>query len=503
MFVLLEEIRFYRKKHIYALSIAGVCIVMWIVVFYEAIVSAAKVWWVSEIYSHGFFILPISAYLIWRMRHELAKQVIKPAYLALIPLTAAAFIYILGEAGSIRLFQHAAIFTILPLTIWFIFGTHIAKLILFPLSFILFSIPFGEEFIPFLQRVTADMSVWLLRIVDIPVFINGLYIEIPNGKFVVAEACSGIRFLVGSAVFGALYAYISYKSKIKQFIFFIIALIVPIIANSIRVSAIVLIGYFSDMKYATGIDHLIYGWIFFAIVILLLIYIGNIWVDKTSTKAEVNLTEMESRLKFDKVTLKPILIILGLYTILYAWGYVVESNKQKLTQIVENTKPVIQGDQSNSWEPIFEGASKVVQTEYDAHDGQPIDYYSAYYIFNTPKSELISSTNRIYNPDNWTLITAKNINLELKTGYDINALLYSVVGNNQEYRYIIFWYEIGSFKTSNKAFVKIIQSFDALLSKPGSGRIVIYSTKYTEDNMTKSRENLIKFVNSYHDKNMI
>lgn len=492
-----EEITLIVKKHSRVFLFATLSIFFWFATFYEAFISAARVWWVSEIYTHGFFILPITAYFVWRKRHELAEQSPKPAYIALIPLFSAGFIYILGLAGDISLFQHAAIFTILPLTIWLLFGTKIAKTILFPLFFILFSIPFGEEFIPLLQKITADNSVWLLRLVDIPVYRNGLYIDIPNGRFVVAEACSGVRFFVGSAVFGAIYAYISYAYKIKQFIFFIIALIIPILANSIRVSAIILIGYFSDMKYATGVDHLVYGWIFFAIVIVLLIFIGNLWSDQVFQKERKVIKDSESDLR-DNLRL-PFLFVFGIYFLIILWASVIELHKQEYEQLALKIETEIQGLGDESWKPIFNGASIITNAKYLAENEQSIEYFSAFYKYNTTNTELISSENRIYSPEAWTLKSSKNIHLKLSEDKDTDALLYSLVGTNQEYRLVLFWYEIGMFKTSSKVFIKLAQSYEALFGKPGGGRIVIYSTKYQEDNKETSIRSLIELVEkNYH-----
>jgi len=41
----------------------------------------------------------------------------------------------------------------------------------------------------------------------------------------------------------------------------------------------VMIGHLSGMKLAVGIDHLIYGWIFFGVVMLLLFWLGSFWRD--------------------------------------------------------------------------------------------------------------------------------------------------------------------------------------------------------------------------------
>jgi exosortase A len=495
---LLNEIRHVTKMHYNALLIAVICILLWMFAFHEAIVSAARVWWVSEIYSHGYFVLPISGYLVWRKRKELAKVKPNPAYFVLIPLILSALIYIIGVAGNISLFQHAAIFSILPLTIWLVFGTSVAKVILFPLTFIVFSIPFGEEFIPYLQKITADVSVLILRFIDIPVFRNGLYIEIPNGRFIVAEACSGIRFFIGAAVFGAIYAYINYTSRVKQFIFFGVSLIVPIIANIIRVSVIILIGYISDMKYAAGVDHLVYGWIFFAIVIVLLIFVGNIWADDLVESVNKYTATEKSSYRLVPTEFIPVFIVLGIYIILSFWTSVIETNKQNHTIATETTKISIQKIVGEYWQPKFKNASEIEYDEYIVSNNKKIDYYSAFYQYNTQKTELISSANRIYDPNDWTIKKSRPYDIRLNSGEKISAYSCSVIGRNQEYRLILYWYEVGSLYTSNRSFIKLYQAYDAILAKPGSGRVVIYSMKHHEDDLLDMKNILINFIKINH-----
>ena len=60
-------------------------------------------------------------------------------------------------------------------------------------------------------------------------------------------------------------------------LFVALSVIVPIIANGMRAYMIVMIAHLSDMKLALGVDHLIYGWVFFGIVMLLLFWIGSFW----------------------------------------------------------------------------------------------------------------------------------------------------------------------------------------------------------------------------------
>jgi exosortase len=53
-----------------------------------------------------------------------------------------------------------------------------------------------------------------------------------------------------------------------------LSIAVPIVANWVRAYLIILMGYLSSMRLAVGVDHLIYGWIFYAAVMLLLLWVG-------------------------------------------------------------------------------------------------------------------------------------------------------------------------------------------------------------------------------------
>jgi hypothetical protein len=53
--------------------------------------------------------------------------------------------------------------------------------------------------------------------------------------------------------------------------------VVPIVANWLRAYMIVMIGHTSGMELATGVDHLIYGWLFFGLVMFIMFWIGSYW----------------------------------------------------------------------------------------------------------------------------------------------------------------------------------------------------------------------------------
>ena len=104
-------------------------------------------------------------------------------------------------------------------------------------------------------------------------------ISIPEGDFIIAEACAGLRFLIASIAFGAFFAVMVYRSWWRRLAFLALSMIVPIIANGIRAWGILYIAHLTNDVVAVEADHVVYGWGFFSAIILLLIVIGTRFSD--------------------------------------------------------------------------------------------------------------------------------------------------------------------------------------------------------------------------------
>jgi EpsI family protein len=121
--------------------------------------------------------------------------------------------------------------------------------------------------------------------VGIPVYSDGILIEVPAGNFVIAEACAGLRFLIASVAFGVFFAGVIYRSRARQLGFVALSVIVPIIANCIRAWGIIALAQWTNAAQAIEADHIIYGWGFFTAVTLLLIVIGMRFADEARDEA--------------------------------------------------------------------------------------------------------------------------------------------------------------------------------------------------------------------------
>lgn len=248
-----------------------------LVLYRETAMAMVGIWVRSETFTHGFLVLPITIWLIWRIRDQLAPLAPRPNYWILFVLVGTGFVWLLGELATVGVLSQFALTTMLILAVIAFLGLPVARHITFPLAFLYWAVPFGEFALPQLMEWTANFTVLGLRLSGIPVFREGLHFVIPSGSWSVVEACSGVRYIIASLTVGSLFAYLSYRSFKRRLIFFGVALVVPVIANWMRAYLIVMIGHLSGNKLAVGVDHLIYGWLFFGIVIMTMFVIGSRW----------------------------------------------------------------------------------------------------------------------------------------------------------------------------------------------------------------------------------
>ncbi len=238
-----------------------------------------RIWWNASTFNHCFLIAPISAWLIWQRREELARIETRGSMKGVAWLLGNGLLWSVGALSDVALAQHLAMVGFVIGLAWALLGDEVFRLLRFPLFYLYFAVPFGEFLVPHLQQLTAHVSVFLLRLTGLPVFLDDLYISIPGSRFVVAEACSGINYLIATLAVGTVFAYLSYRSWRRRAVFMLLVLLVPLLANGMRAALIVLISHYSGHRLAAGVDHFIYGWVFFGIVIALLFWIGSRFSD--------------------------------------------------------------------------------------------------------------------------------------------------------------------------------------------------------------------------------
>src|SRR5574343_193040 len=451
--------------------------------YWDTLQAMAHIWWCAETYTHGLVVPPITLWLIWRERHRLASLQPQATSWLLFPIAILSSFWLVGELTAVNALTQFAVVGIVILAVMTLVGLPISKELAFPLIFLLFSVPVGDFLMPRLMEATADFTVLALRASGIPVYREGQNFVIPSGQWSVIEACSGIRYLIASVTVGALYAYLTYTSLKRRLIFIVISMLVPIVANWLRAYLIVMLGHLSDNKLAAGIDHLIYGWVFFGIVIAVMFAIGMRWAEPSCLDQPVP----QSASITHKSDTSHWLIAFTLAALIAA-GPVAYNQLHRAnadTPAVLSTLDIAgewqAGPPQIHWQPTFNNASAEFHASYSRSD-RWIGLYVAYYRNQDYGRKLVTSTNVLASSLDpvWHVVASGHATIPI-AGEQLRirqSELLNKQGSEDE-RYIVRqWYWINGRLTSSDIEAKWLTALSMLSGRgDDSAAVVIYAPK--------------------------
>lgn len=262
------------RRPLLALAVLTVALLL---LYRQTALGMVTIWWRSGTFTHAFLVPPIVLWLAWRRRAMVAPLVPRPVPWLAAPIAGLGAVWLFADFAAINAVTQFTLVAMLVLLVPAVLGWRVAREMAFPLGFLFFCVPVGEFMLPQLMDWTAKFTVIALRLSGLPVYQEGLQFIIPSGQWSVVEACSGVRYLIASAMVGTLYAYLSYHSTRRRLAFIAFALALPLVANWARAYLIVMIGHVSGNTLAVGVDHLIYGWLFFGVVMLAMFLAGARW----------------------------------------------------------------------------------------------------------------------------------------------------------------------------------------------------------------------------------
>lgn len=475
-------------------------------VFWPTLHSMIAIWWRSETFAHGFLIFPITLYLIWGKRESLRELSPRTDPVAIPVLVLLGFGWLLANLTDVQVVQQLLFVCMLIAAVWLLLGREVVRSIAFPLAFLLFAVPIGEGLVPPLMDFTAVFTVNALRFSGIPVFWEGTFFSIPSGDWSVVEGCSGVRYLIASITLGVLYAYLTYYSIWRRLLFIALAMIFPLIANGLRAYMIVMIAHLSDMKLALGVDHIIYGWVFFGIVMLLLFWIGTFWrddapdTDKDAPKVVHDEKHYSSGLlsRVFPALVAGILVI----TVWPVWATFASVSPASSDDIVLNSPAESQSWKKSDvplteWKARYVNPGKELQQTY-TRKGEHVGLYLAYYPYQNQESELINSQNVLVVQKHpvWQMRSQEVVTRNI-AGSEYRLYESRLVSKNQSLL-VWHWNRVGDHHMVNPYMAKIREA----MSKLTGGRrdatgVVVYTVLDTD--MTAARQRLQNYLQDMKD----
>ncbi|MCF7837581.1 MAG: exosortase [Candidatus Marinimicrobia bacterium] len=232
-------------------------------------------------FSHGYLIPFVTFGLLWVRRHELAEAPKRVSGVGLAVIVLALALHWLGAKAE----QTRLSLTALIMLFWgipfYLYGWHVAKVILFPVAYLMFCLPWQ-----FLENSTLPlrmMAAWLATGV-----LNGLglesvrqgsaiYSSVAGGfSFDVADPCSGLRSIVAMTALTAVYANLTQRTLLKKWLLFLCAAPIAVLGNMMRIVTIAMVAQAFGNDVAVGLYHDYSGYIIFAVGITAMVSFGAI-----------------------------------------------------------------------------------------------------------------------------------------------------------------------------------------------------------------------------------
>jgi len=394
--------------------------ILWLLFWYrDTGLAMATIWARSETFTHGFLVPLVTLWLVWRQRALLARLQPRPWWPVLPLMLALGLGWLLGELAAINALTQFAMTAMIIALCVFVVGREVAGRLLFPLAFLLLAVPFGDFMMPILMDWTAKFTVLGLRLTGIPVYQEGLHFVIPSGSWSVVEACSGVRYLIASFTVGTLFAYLNYRSLKRRLIFMLVAIIVPVFANWMRAYLIVMLGHLSGNKLAAGVDHLIYGWVFFGIVIMIMFMIGARWAEDQEDMSGASLPPVNTNATPARFGLAGAALVLaivlphGVLALIERLESAAPPQLQ-LADLPAGSPWQRQAQPMTDWQPAFENPAAELHTAFRDGDSA-VGLYLGYYRQQNYQSKVVSSENVLVRSQdkNWARARSGSAQVEL------------------------------------------------------------------------------------------
>jgi exosortase A len=431
-------------------ALAAVAAVL-LLLFAHDVGGLVSTWWTSTTFGHCFFIAPIVGWLVWQRRTELS--VLRPVawWPGLVLVVAGGAGWLVGDAASVTFARQLGLVLMLQGAVVTVLGPVIARGLAFPLFYAFFLVPFGEWLEAPLQAVTVRLVMPLLALVGVPATSDGVMIHAGRYYFEVAEACSGAKFVIAMAAFGVLVANVCFTSWRRRVWFMAASVVVPILANGVRAFATIWVADLTSVETAAGFDHIVYGWVWFGVVMAATLAIGWRWFDRAPDAPAFDPAAIDHRVVRAMPLMPAALLVLAAAVLAPAWSAATAHaaaplpERLHLPEVPGWTRVPLSTDAA--WQPFYPGADHHLIGRYADQAGHRVDLGIAVFARQREGSELIAYGTGAEGPDPWLRVA------DLPPIAGGSAMRIRAPGPHD--RVVATWYRLGGTVTASPAEVKL------------------------------------------------
>lgn len=463
-------------------------------------------WNDSIIYHHGYLVAGGSLFLLYLRRQPL--QNLKPtgSWVALPLLMGAIAILILSQAADIRVFRLLLAPVIIVLWGWTIWGFSFVRIAGGPVMLLVFAAPIWDDFSPLLQHITVFFNQIFLGMADIPATIKEFFIILEVGTFLVEDGCSGVRYLMVALFLGAFYGEMYYPNYRRIVLLVVIAGLLSMVANWIRVFGIIVAGHYTDMETSLVEDHEMFGWVIFVLVTLLPLYfIADKLEGRSATETESGSDTQTQTTYTGKAGSAAwptfaSLIILAPLAVPWLLAPRIAATGEQWDLALPDLSPEWRGPLTHAdfWQPAYLNPDFEISGVYVSDGLAQVQLHVAGYRTQGDNKELIAYDNRLFNARQWTETkrTTKTVSGDVsKELTQVNQITLANRNRDNNQLVIWYWYQAGNRMLTSATRTKLIGGALKLTGDNRGALWAIASPCASEEECRKKESELQAFLN--------
>ena len=231
--------------------------------------------------SHGWLIPLAAAYVVWRRREALRAAPRRACLWGAVLIAACLLLHWFGFRAQLTRLSLLSLIGLLWSIPLYFYGWAVARQLVFPCAYLLFCIPlsFLDGLTVPLRALMSSITTGLLNGLGIPAVRVGTTIESMAAggfKFDVADPCSGLRSLLALSALTALYAALTQRGLLRQWLLFLAAVPAAVAGNVARILTVAIVAQLFGQELAGGFYHDYSGYIVFIVAVLAILGLGRL-----------------------------------------------------------------------------------------------------------------------------------------------------------------------------------------------------------------------------------
>jgi exosortase len=367
--------------------------------FYTTWADLIGVWKASQTYQYSFIVVPTVVYLLHIRRGEVVALQPCGSSIGVLVAGACGLLWLAADLAGAEEGTHLAVVLAILAVVWATVGTCAFKKILPPLSLLFFLVPTGHQLLPWLRDLTVAMAVIGPDVFEIPATINGYTFSVAEQSYIVIADCAGLGELLVTLFLAAAFGLMIYRTLWKTLALMLIAGATAIIANGLRVNAIVLVNYWSGSVMDMS-AHRAVGWCTIAAVVVLIFLIARRFDDRSAVTGRQHVAHSR-RVPSAKASACGLLAVGVMIGVPLGWPIDTGKGTIAATPELSNRLGIWRlTSETPEWAPQAAGADQVMRGVYSDGKTQVAVFVA---VASSPRSEVSGPSLKLLTDDTWWL----------------------------------------------------------------------------------------------------